>query len=147
MKNPKNKTVFIAFDNFYSNIFGVFRSKQALNKQLKVWQQDIYDFAKSEDLKVTIYRGMNSYGEHTITISDNTPYYGLIVTKNVIENSKSISTGDICTVWISKFLYEPGDCALHLSQEEALAYLDSIGLLDEIKNPNDRASLKEYQLQ
>jgi hypothetical protein len=70
MKNPKNKTVFIAFDNFYSNIFGVFRSKQALNKQLKVWQQDIYDFAKSEDLKVTIYRGMNSYGEQTITISD-----------------------------------------------------------------------------
>lgn len=147
MKKRRNKTVYVAFDSFYSNIFGVFRSKQALNKQLKVWQQNIYDFAKSEDLKVTIDRGMNSYGEQTITISDNTPSYGLIVTKNVIENTKSISTGDICTVWISKYVYEPGDCVVHLSQEEALAYLDSIGLLDDIKNPDDRVSLKEYQLQ
>jgi len=146
MKTNQNKSVYVTFDSIYSAVSDVFSSNRTINKMLKSWVNEIYDFAKSEGVKVTVNRGQNSFGDREICIDHNVPSYGLTIMKAEIENSENITLENISRVWISWSIYDPGTCQVHLTQEEGLTYLKSISCLQSNGSPIEGTSLEEFEI-
>jgi hypothetical protein len=146
-KRSQNKSVYVAYRVLYLEVYGVYSSNRALNKVLNSWVNEIYDFAKSEEVKVTINRELNSWGDRVITLAHNVPRYGLTVTKEEIENSENITLDSISTVWISYSTYDPGECQVNSTKEEALAFLRSINCLQSNGDPIEGTILEEHNIE
>ena len=146
-KSSQNKSVYVAYGALYSEVYGVYSSNKALNNVVNSWVNEIYDFIKSEKVKVSINRGRNSFGDRDIFLGNNVPHYGLTVRKAEIENSENITLDSISTVWITYSIYDPGTEHVHLTQEEALTFLKSINWLQSNGDPIEGTILKEHNIE
>jgi hypothetical protein len=146
-KSNQNKNVYVAYRVSYFDVYGVYSSNRALNKVVKPWINEFYSFVRSEKVKASINRGRDSFGDREITLCNNIPHFGLTVKRSEIENSENIKLDSISTVWISFSIYDPGEEHVHLTQEEALAFLKSINCLQSNGDPIEGTILEEHNIE
>lgn len=136
----RNKEVYAVFlDGLMSEVDRVFSTRKSMNKYLNDLRSEILEFTKTNAVEVTIEKEKDEGVENLdiYSILSNIPQYSLRVLRTEISNSQNTKLSEIHKVWVFHCDFDPYEPFLFLTREEGVAYLQSIGVMDQNEKLRD----------